>query len=92
MYWALQAVVGLGAKQIAIAGMDLGGARFYDTELNAAPSRLDVDYATKIEPTFKFAAKQLAERHIQVSNCSANSRLPTTIFAKESLIEFINRN
>ncbi len=75
---ALQVLVELGAKDIEIVGMDLGGT--HSVYANALPSKLQQTYSTIILPSFFSMKSALAGRGIRIKNLSPVSPLPTEIF------------
>ncbi len=75
---ALQVLVALGAKDIEIIGMDLGGdTSIYD---HARPSKLHENYDRVILPSFEIMGEALQNRGISISNLSLTCRLPDEIF------------
>ena len=91
IYSAVQTACWLGYRRIFILGMDLGGTghdiRFYESGIQAAPSRLDKDYEPFIRPAFEVAAKFLDKSGVKIYNLSPHSRLPESIIPKLSLSE-----
>lgn len=78
---ALQVVIGLGAKDIEIVGMDLGGARRVYTEgMDARPSSLEEQYEEFILPSFRVMHQALKETDVRVRNVSPTCPLPREIF------------
>jgi len=75
---ALQILVSLGAKDIEIIGMDLGGTpSIYN---NARPSRLQEQYDKVILPSFYMMREALKGRGIIIENVSNTCPLPREIF------------
>ncbi|MFT4176380.1 MAG: hypothetical protein QM627_06955 [Luteolibacter sp.] len=75
---ALQAAVGLGAKDIEIIGMDLrGNSSVYQ---NAMPSKLEQRYASVILPSFQTMNRALAGKDIRIRNLSPVCPLPPGVF------------
>jgi hypothetical protein len=76
---ALQILVGLGAEDIEIIGMDLGGtSSIYG---NARPSRLRENYESAILPCFEVMHTVLSGRKVRIRNLSKACPLPGEIFA-----------
>jgi len=75
---ALQVLVALGAKDIDIVGMDLGGTQ--SVYANALPSNLLQTYPTVILPSFLAMKAALAGRTICINNLSPACPLPPEIF------------
>jgi hypothetical protein len=75
---ALQILVALGAKDIEIVGMDLGGTQSIYT--NALPSKLQQTYPTVILPSFLSMKDALEGRGIRINNLSPVCPLPPEIF------------
>lgn len=65
---ALQILAGLGAREIEIVGMDLCGGR--SVYASAGESRLERQYETIIEPSFRIMREVLAGREIRITNLS----------------------
>ncbi len=75
---ALQAIVALGAKDIEIIGMDLGGGNSLYADVGT--SRLARDYDEVILPSFLTMRDALAGRGIAIRNLSPRCPLPPEIF------------
>jgi len=81
-YAAVQIAVKLGAKEIEIIGMDLGGkGRAYEEKENARPSYLDEHYEKYILPSFEIMARALEGTGVKVKNLSPVCPLPAHFFA-----------
>ena len=76
---ALQVLVALGASEIEIVGMDLGGSRC-SIYADAQPDRLQEKYVPIILPSFQLMSKVLARRRIRIANLSPICPLPVEIF------------
>ncbi|WP_449412980.1 hypothetical protein [Pandoraea soli] len=85
-YFALQVATWLGFTELYLHGVDLRDAaqtpRFYETLQTRAPTRLDVEFSSLIEPSFRHAAAVLRARGVRVENLSYASALGEDIFAK----------
>ncbi len=78
---ALQIVVGLGASDIEIVGMDLTGqSHAYHEGHNALPSGLDKNYQKGILPSFELMHEALVGTGVSVRNHSPVCPLPEGIF------------
>lgn len=78
---ALQISLGLGAKEIRIAGMDLNsGGRAYDEAANARASLLEEQYEEYILPTFRMMNRALQGKGVRIRNLSPVCRMPAEIF------------
>lgn len=75
---ALQVLVGLGAQDIEIIGMDLGGSS--SIYANARPSKLQEQYQDIILPAFESMRQALAGRAVGIRNLSPLCPLPPEIF------------
>lgn len=75
---ALQVLVALGATDIEIVGMDLGGAD--SIYANALPSKLGQTYPSVILPSFQSMKNALTGREIRIKNLSPVCPLPPDIF------------
>jgi hypothetical protein len=75
---ALQVLAELGAKDIEIIGMDLGGTQ--SIYANALPSKLQKTYPTVILPSFLSMKDALEGRGIRINNLSPVCPLPQEIF------------
>lgn len=75
---ALQVVVALGAKDIEIIGMDLGGGNSLYADVGK--SRLTEEYQAVILPSFLEMEKALAGKGIDIRNLSPTCPLPPRIF------------
>ena len=81
---ALELVIALGATDIEIVGMDLGGsASIY---ANARPSKLQEQYESVILPSFLAMKSALENREIHIRNLSPTCPLPADIFQYSSSI------
>ena len=81
VFAALQIAVGLGAADIEIIGMDLGGSsRAYAEEAGAPPSFLAAQYAGTIRPSFEIMNRALRGTRLKVHNRSPVCPLPPEIF------------
>ena len=79
VFVALQLLVDLGANDIEIVGMDLGGSN-RSSYANAQPNRLRQQYASAILPSFQLMADVLAPRPLRIANLSPTCPLPAEIF------------
>ncbi len=90
-YAALQVLCFMGAKRIRLLGFDLsaGGpkTRFYENQETALPCWLDLDYESRIEPSFQLAREVCYQRGIELLNATPNSRLPGEIITKTDVAE-----
>ncbi len=78
---ALQVVIGLGAVDIEIIGMDLGGSgRSYAEGENAPPSLLEIQYEDFILPSFEIMRHVIAGSGVRIRNHSPVCPLPPEIF------------
>lgn len=85
VFAALQLVIGLGAKDIEVIGMDLGGiGRSYSEGNNAPPSLLETQYEDYILPSFEMMRRALAGSGVQIRNHSPICPLPPEIFCLSS--------
>lgn len=79
-YTALQVAVWGGATRVYLHGLDINsapsGQRFYNEGAKPLPTRLERNFATLIEPSFRQAVRQLQQRGIQVFNLSPVSKVP----------------
>ena len=75
---ALQVLVALGATDIEIIGMDLGGT--HSVYGNARPSRLEQNYESIILPSFIMMKSALSNRGIKIRNVSPSCPLPPELF------------
>lgn len=75
---ALQILVALGATDIEIVGMDLGGTQ--SIYANALPSKLQQTYPSVILPSFHSMKDALDGRGIRINNRSTVCPLPPEIF------------
>ncbi len=79
---ALQIVIGLGARDIDIVGLDLGGTgHVYQEEKGALPSRLGIQYEDYILPCFSLMHDALAAKGVAIRNHSPVCPLPARIFS-----------
>ena len=79
---ALQVAVRLGARDIEIIGMDLGGkGRAYQEPVNERPSYLLDHYAAYVLPSFELMSRALAATGVRVKNLSPVCPLPRHLFA-----------
>jgi hypothetical protein len=84
-YAALQVAVRLGAREIEIIGMDLGGkSRAYAEPQNARPSYLENHYEPFILPAFETMHRALAGSGIQIANRSPVCPLPPHLFVSDN--------
>lgn len=94
-FWALQVLLYAGFSSIGILGMDLGNTesavRFYEAKEDGLRSKLEKNYQSTIEPSFKLAAIAFEKRGCEVYNLSPVSRLSQDIIRKVSLADFINK-
>ncbi len=82
VFGALQIIIGLGAKEVEIIGMDLSGAgRSYDEGPNKRPTQLQVHYDEFIYPSFMLMSSVLARGQVHVRNLSPVSPLPKYLFS-----------
>lgn len=80
---ALQIMVGLGARDIEIIGMDLSGTgHAYPDKEGSIPSSLDADYECRILPSFGLMSEALRGSGVRVRNLSPVCRLPRDFFAE----------
>lgn len=95
-YFALQVATWLGFTEMYMHGLDLRDAaatpRFYETMQTRAPTRLDAEFLTLIEPSFRLAANVLRARGVRVENLSSTSALGEDIFAKVDWRSLRRRN
>ncbi|VVE62424.1 hypothetical protein PCA31118_01007 [Pandoraea captiosa] len=95
-YFALQVATWLGFTEMYMHGLDLRDAsqtpRFYETMQTRAPTRLDAEFTTLIEPSFRHAAEVLRARGVRVENLSPTSALGADIFAKVDWRSLRRRN
>lgn len=95
-YFALQVATWLGFGEIYMHGLDLRDPahtpRFYETEGQQAQTRLDVEFAGMIEPSFRQAAAVLRERGVTVENLSLQSALSEDVFPKVDWRSLRRRN
>ncbi len=75
---ALQVLVALGATNIEIIGMDLGGDK--SIYANARPSKLHENYQHVILPSFEIMRDTLKNRSVSITNLSPSCPLPKEIF------------
>ncbi len=79
---ALQIVIGLGARDIEIIGMDLcGNGHSYREGTGALPSSLTGDYPWAILPSFELMREVLDGTGIVIRNLSPVCPLPARIFS-----------
>jgi len=79
---ALQVAVRLGARDMEIIGMDLGGnGRAYQEPESARPSYLLAHYADYVLPSFELMSRALADTGVRVRNLSPVCPLPRHLFA-----------
>ncbi|VVE11244.1 hypothetical protein [Pandoraea anhela] len=95
-YFALQVATWLGFTEMYLHGLDLRDAshtpRFYETMQTRAPTRLDAEFATLIEPSFRHASEVLRARGVRVENLSRESALGEDIFTKVDWRSLRRRN
>ena len=78
---ALQIVIGLGARDIEIIGMDLTGkGHAYAETKGSIPSTLDEHYEQRILPSFALMSEALKGTGVAVRNLSPVCRLPSECF------------
>lgn len=78
---ALQLLIGLGAVDIEIIGMDLDGSgRSYVEGADAPPSLLEIQYEDFILPSFEIMRHALARSGVRIRNHSPVCPLPPRIF------------
>lgn len=83
VFAALQVVVGLGARDIEIIGMDLGGQGHAHKEgAGAFRSSLIADYADRILPSFELMSQALNGTDVVIKNLSPVCPLPPRLFSK----------
>jgi len=75
---ALELVIALGATDIEIVGMDLGGSS--SIYADARPSKLQEQYESVILPSFMAMKSALENREIHIRNLSPTCPLPADIF------------
>ena len=82
VFAALQLVIGLGAREIEIVGMDLGSeGHAYHEGAGALPTSLAADYQDRILPAFELMHEVLRESGVAVRNRSPVCPLPRRLFA-----------
>ena len=81
VFGALQIAIGLGAKDLEIIGMDLGGGRAYAEDSAARPSQLGEHYEPYILPSFQIMAQALKESDVSIANVSPVCPLPKHLFS-----------
>jgi KDO transferase-3 len=81
---ALQVAVRLGAKDIEIIGMDLGGGRAYEEKASVRPTYLNEHYEPYILPSFQLMARALAGSGVKISNLSPVCPLPQSLFSHDA--------
>ena len=78
----MQLVIGLGARDIEIIGMDLGCAGHVCHEgVDVLPTSLAADYAERILPAFEVMHEALRGSGVAVRNHSPVCPLPRRLFA-----------
>lgn len=80
VFSALQIAIGLGAKDLEIIGMDLGGGRAYPEDSGARPSQLGEHYESYILPSFQIMAESLKGSDVSIENVSPMCPLPKHLF------------
>lgn len=81
VFAALQVVVGLGATDIEIVGMDLSDqGRVYDEGSNPRPSGLLAQYQQYILPSFEVMHRALTGSGVKIRNLSPVCPLPAELF------------
>jgi hypothetical protein len=81
VFATLQLMVGLGARDIEIVGMDLSGtAHVYGEQKGSLPSSLAGDYRARILPSFELMHSALAGSGLRIRNLSPVCPLPLRIF------------
>ncbi|MFJ2991101.1 hypothetical protein [Pandoraea sp. NPDC087047] len=95
-YFALQVATWLGFTEMYMHGLDLRDAsqtpRFYETMQTRVQTRLDVEFANLIEPSFRQAADVLRARGVRVENLSRISALSEDVFPKVDWRSLRRRN
>ncbi|MBK1882505.1 hypothetical protein JIN85_08765 [Luteolibacter pohnpeiensis] len=81
VFAALQVMIGLGARDLEIVGMDLCGSSRVYQECNPQPSLLKEQYDRYILPSFAIMSEALKSTDIRVRNASPVCPLPTEFFA-----------
>lgn len=82
VFAALQIVVGLGARDIEIIGMDLSDqGHAYCEGKDALPSSLGMNYKERILPSFEVMHEALGGTGVEVRNLSPVCPLPKRLFA-----------
>ena len=76
---ALQILVELGATDIEIVGMDLGGSHS-SIYANSQPNRFKEQYEPVILPSFQLMRQVLASRPVRIANLSPPCPLPAGLF------------
>lgn len=83
VFAALQVAIGLGANDIEIVGMDLGGVgRSYAEAEDAPPSLLESQYQDYILPSFAIMNCALTDTGISIRNHSTLCPLPHAFFVR----------
>lgn len=83
VFAALQLVVGLGARDIEIIGMDLGGTgHSYREGKGDLPNTLKDDYEMRILPSFEMMHEALRGTDVAIRNLSPVCPLPHRFFAQ----------
>lgn len=81
VFSSLQIAIGLGALDLEIIGMDLGGSgRSYTEGQDKRPTQLQEHYESYILPSFQIMHKALTGRRVKVANLSPVCPLPAEIF------------
>lgn len=85
-YAALQVLAWGGVRRVIIHGLDISGAttspRFYESQHDRATTRLERNFASIIEPSFRQAAPLLAARGVELVNLSPSSAIPAEVIAR----------
>ncbi|AUZ04840.2 MULTISPECIES: hypothetical protein [Vitreoscilla] len=85
VYPALQWAAAMAYRRVFLAGVDMKHfhqPRFYETEHNRLPTKLDADFKTVIEPSFALAAVLLQAKGIECLNLCVDSGLGDDIFQR----------
>lgn len=87
VYWAMQIAYFMEAKKITFSGLDMRGfnkPRFYETEKNTQPSKLQSNFESRILPAFYLASKVMRDKKITTLNLSIGSAIPNEIINKNN--------
>jgi hypothetical protein len=80
---ALQVVVAMGAGEIEIVGMDLGGNGNRSIYTDSQPNRLREQYEDAILPSFQAMSEAMKGRGVTIRNLSPTCPLPAELFELE---------